>query len=100
MANANIQLQNQSIKIKTVPGSGLIQVLLPETDNCFYNPASGLFSTAPVSAGATSDLVAHHLPELRQKLNEFDAERRAYIARHNRFAAGLNGNSSLFEGAA
>jgi hypothetical protein len=100
MANANIQLQNQSIKIKTVPGSGLIQVFLPETDNCFYNPASGLFTTAPVSAGTTSDLVAHHLPELKKKLNEFDAERRAHIARYNRFSAGLNGSSSLFKGAA
>lgn len=89
MANANIQLQNQSIKIKTVPGSGLIQVFLPETDNCFYNPSSGLFSTAPVSAGATMDLVAHHLPELKQKLNEFDANRRAEIARYNQFSTAL-----------
>lgn len=89
MANATIQLQNQSINIQTVPGSGLIRVFLAETDNCFYNPASGLFSTAPVSDGATPDFVTHHLPELKQKLNEFDANRRAEIARHNQLSAGL-----------
>ena len=91
MGKATIQLKNQSIKIKikTVPGSGLIQVFLPETDNWFYSPASGLFSTAPVSDGTTSDLVAHHLPELKQKLNEFDANRRAEIARYNQFSAAL-----------
>jgi hypothetical protein len=100
MAYANIQLQNQSIKIKTVPGSGLIQVLLPKNDHCFYNPASGLFSTAPVSVGGPLEPDTDHLPELKEKLNEFDSERRAYIARYNRFSAGLNGNSSLFEGAA
>lgn len=100
MAYANIQLQKQSIKIKTVPGSGLIQVFLPKNDHCFYNPASGLFSTAPVSYGITLEPVTDHLPELKQKLNEFDAERRAYIARYNRFSAGLNGNSSFFKGAA
>lgn len=100
MAYANIQLQNQSIKIKTVPGSGLIQVFLPKNDNCFYNPSSGLFSTAPVSDGTPLDPFTDHLPELKDKLNEFDAERRAYIARYNRFSAGLNGNSSLFESAA
>jgi hypothetical protein len=89
MGNATIQLQDQTIKIKTVPGSGLIQVFLPETDNCFYNPASELFSTAPFSDGATQVLVAHQLPELKQKLNEFDANRRADIARHNKFSAAL-----------
>ena len=89
MANANIQLQNQSIKIKTVPGSGLIRVFLPETDNCFYNPASGLFSSAPVPDGATLEMITDRLSELKQKLNEFDAERRAYIARYNQFSAAL-----------
>lgn len=100
MANATIELQNQSINIQTVPGSGLIRVFLPEIDNCFYNPASGLFSTAPVTDGHPLELVTHHLPDLKQKLNEFDAERRAYIARYNRFSAGLNGSASLLEGAA
>ncbi len=100
MANATIELQNQSINIQTVPGSGLIRVFLPETDTCFYSPASRVFSTAPVSDRGTPDLVTHHLSELKQKLNEFDANRRAYIARYNRFSAGLNGNSALFEGAA
>ena len=89
MANATIQLQNQSINIQTVPGSGFIRVILPETDNCFYNPASGLFSTEPITAGAPLDLVTHYLPELTQKLNEFDAQRRAYIARYNQFSASL-----------
>lgn len=100
MANATIQLQNQSINIQTVPGSGFIRVLLLETDNCFYNPALGLFSTAPVTDGHPFELATQHLPELKQKLNEFDAERRAYIERYNRFSAGLNGNASLLEGAA
>ncbi|WP_090142830.1 hypothetical protein [Limnohabitans sp. DM1] len=89
MANATIQLQNQSINIQTVPGSGLIRVILPETDNCFYNPASGLFSAAPIADGTTPDLITHHLPELKQKLNEFDANRRAEIARYNQFSAAL-----------
>lgn len=93
MAKATIELQNQSINIQTVPGSGFIRVFLPETDNFFYNPASGLFSTAPVSDGATPALVTHHLPELKQKLNEFDAQRRAYVALYNRFSAGLNGHT-------
>ena len=81
MGKATIQLQDQTLQVQTVPGSGLIRVFLPETDNCFYNPASGLFSTAPASDGATPDLITHHLFELKQKLNEFDANRRAYIAR-------------------
>lgn len=89
MANATIELQNQSINIQTVPGSGLIRVFLSETGNCFYNPASGLFSTAPVTDGVPLDLITHHLPELKQKLNEFDAQRRAYIARYNQFSAAL-----------
>jgi hypothetical protein len=89
MANATIQLQNQSINIRTVPGSGLIRVFLPETDNCFYNPTSGLFSTEPVTDGAPLELVTHYLPELTQKLNEFDAQRRADIARYNQFSAAL-----------
>jgi hypothetical protein len=35
------------------------------------------------------ELITDHLPELKQKLNEFDAERRAYIARYNQFSAAL-----------
>ncbi len=90
MANANIQLQNQSVKIQTVPGSGLIRVFLPEIDNCFYNPASGLFSTTPIKHNKPLDLLTQHLPELKQRLNEFDAKRRAYIAQYNRFSAALH----------
>jgi hypothetical protein len=75
--------------VRLAPGSGLIRVFLSETDNCFYNPASGLFSTAPVNDGAPLDLITHHLPELKQKLNKFDAQRRAYIARYNQFSAAL-----------
>ena len=89
MANATIELQNQSIKIQTVPGSGLIRVFLPETDNCFYNPTSGLFSTAPIADGTTPYLVTHHLPELKQKLKEFDENMRAEITQYNRFSPAL-----------
>jgi hypothetical protein len=89
MGKATIKLQEQTIQIQTVPGSGFIKVFLPETDDCFYNPASELFSTAPFSDGATQVLVAHQLPALKQKLNEFDANRRADIARHNKFSAAL-----------
>ena len=89
MAYATIALQNQTIQIQTVPGSGLIQVFLPESAPCFYNPATGLFSTEPTSEGGTPDLVTQHLPELKQKLNEFDAARRAAIAEANRLSAGV-----------
>ncbi len=89
MAYATIALQNQTIQIQTVPGSGLIQVFLPESAPCFYNPASGLFSAAPSIEGGTPDLVSQHLPELKQKLNEFDAARRAAIAEANRLSAGV-----------
>lgn len=75
-----------------VPGSGMIKLLLPETDPCFYNPATGLFGTEPTSEGGTSDLVTQHLPELKQKLNEFDATRRAAIAAANRLSAGVSGH--------
>ena len=89
MAYATIALQNQTLQIQTVPGSGMIKVLLPETDPCFYNPATGLFSTEPTTGGGTPDLVSQHLPELKQKLNEFDAARRAAIAEANRLSAGV-----------
>ena len=89
MAYATIALQNQTLQIQTVPGSGMIKVLLPETDPCFFNPATGLFSTAPTAEGGTPDLVTTHLPELKQKLNEFDAARRAAIAEANRLSAGV-----------
>jgi hypothetical protein len=100
MAYANIQLQNQSIKIKTVPGSGFIKVFLPAIQYSFYNPATGLFSTTRPGEGFEPLLREPQLQELKQKLNAFDAERRAYIARYNRFSAGLNGDASLFKGAA
>ncbi|WP_194945281.1 hypothetical protein [Limnohabitans sp. DM1] len=47
MAYATIALQNQTLQIQTVPGSGMIKVLLPESAPCFYNPATGLFGTEP-----------------------------------------------------
>ncbi|OYU12817.1 MAG: hypothetical protein CFE38_04175 [Comamonadaceae bacterium PBBC1] len=89
MAYATIALQNQTLQIQTVPGSGMIKVLLPENAPCFYNPATGLFSTEPTSESGTPDLVSQHLPELKQKLNEFDAARRAAIAEANRLSAGV-----------
>lgn len=88
MAYATIALQNQTLQIQTVPGSGMIKVLLSESAPCFYNPATGLFSTEPTSEGGTPDLVTQHLPELKQKLNEFDVTRRAAIAAANRLSAG------------
>jgi hypothetical protein len=89
MAYATIALQNQTLQIQTVPGSGMIKVLLPESAPCFYNPATGLFNTEPTSEGGTPDLVTQHLPELKQKLNEFDAARRAAIAEAHRLSAGV-----------
>lgn len=88
MAYATIALQNQTLQIQTVPGSGVIKLLLPEGAPCFYNPATGLFDSEPTSEGGTPDLVTQHLPELKQKLNEFDAARRAAIAATNRLSAG------------
>lgn len=88
MAYATIALQNQTLQIQTVPGSGMIKVLLPESVPCFYNPATGLYSTKPTSEGGTPDLVTPHLPELKQKLNEYDAARRAAIAAANRLSSG------------
>jgi hypothetical protein len=89
MAYATIALHKQTLQIQTVPGSGMIKVLLPESAPCFYNPATGLFNTEPTSEGGTLDLVTQHLPELKQKLNEFDAARRAAIAEAHRLSAGV-----------
>lgn len=100
MGYANIQLQDQTIKIQTVPGSGFIKVFLPAIQYSFYNPATGLFSTTRPGEGFEPLLREPQLQELKEKLNAFDAERRAYIARYNRFSAGLNSDTSLFEGAA
>lgn len=88
MANATIQLQNQSINIQTVPGSGLIRVFLAETDNCFYNPASGLFSAAPNADKTTRVLVKNHPSKLKQKLNEFDTNRRESFEKAKRLSPG------------
>lgn len=90
MAYATIALQNQNLQIQTVPGSGMIKVLLPESAPCFYNPATGLFGTEPITGGGTPDLATQNLPELKQKLNEFDAARRAAIAEANRLSAGTS----------
>lgn len=89
MAHANIQLQNHTIQIQTVPGSGLIKVLLPDVQDCFYNPQTGLLSTSPADSDSTPDLIWNHLPELKAKLNEFDAYRRKEIARSNARTSGL-----------
>ena len=51
MGYANIQLQEQTIQIQTVPGSGLIKVFLPAIQYSFYNPATGLFSTTRSDEG-------------------------------------------------
>ena len=81
MAYANIQLQNQTIELQTVPGSGLIKVLLPDVQDCFYNPQTGLLSTSPADSDSTPELVKNHLPELKAALNAYDAQRRAEFAR-------------------
>lgn len=81
MAHANIQLQNRTILIQTVPGSGLIKVLLPDVQDCYYNPQTGLLSTSPADSDSTPDLLRNHLPELKAALNAYDAQRRAQFAR-------------------
>lgn len=88
MGYANIQLQDQTIKIQTVPGSGLIKVFLPATQYSFYNPATGLFSTSRPEEGFEPLLVETQLKELKQQLNAFDEHRRSEIARFNRFTSG------------
>lgn len=81
MAYANIQLHNHTIQIQTVPGSGLIKVLLPDVQDCFYNPQTGLLSTSPADSDSTPELLKNHLSELKAALNAYDAQRRADIAR-------------------
>ena len=86
MGNATIQLQEQTIKIQTVPGSGFIKVFLPAIQYSFYNPATGLFSTTRPGAGFEPLLRAPQLQELKQKLNAYDAARREAIANSIRHA--------------
>ena len=83
MAYASIELQNQTIKIQTVPGSGVIGVFLPNTEPCFYNPSTGRFNTTPIIDGEEAHLLTDQLEALKQKLNAFDADRKANIARLN-----------------
>ena len=83
MAHAKIEMQNLSIRLKTMPGSGVIQVLLSDTENCFYNPSTGRFATTPIINGVEAHLLTDHFEELKQKLNAFDADRKANIARLN-----------------
>jgi hypothetical protein len=89
MGKATIQLQDQTIKIQTVPGSGFIKVFLPAIQYSFYNPATGLFSTTRPGEGFEPLLRAPQLQELKQKLNAYDAARREAIAAANRLATGL-----------
>ena len=89
MGYANIQLQEQTIKIQTVPGSGVIKVFLPAIPYSFYNPATGLFSTTRPGEGFEPLLREPRLQELKQKLNAYDAARREAIAAANRLATGL-----------
>ena len=87
MGYANIQLQEKTIKIQTVPGSGLIKVFLPAIQYSFYNPATGFFSTTRPDEGFEPLLVEPQLQELKQKLNAFDATRRQAIASVNQRAS-------------
>jgi hypothetical protein len=80
MGRATIQLQEQTIQIQTVPGSGLIKVFLPAIQYSFYNPATGLFSTTRPGEGFEPLLREPQLQELKQKLNQYDERRRAAIA--------------------
>lgn len=89
MAYANIELQKQTIKIQTVPGSSVIRVFLPNTDLCFYNASTGRFNTTPMLDEADAQLAFDRLDELKEKLNDFNARRRAAIARHNQAMAVL-----------
>lgn len=88
MGKVNIQLQDQTIEIQTVPGAGFIKVFLPAIQYIFYNPATGLFSTTRPSEGFDPLLREPQLEELKQKLNEFDVARRAAIAAATRLSAG------------
>jgi hypothetical protein len=90
MAYASIELQNQTIKIQTVPGSGVIGVFLPNTETCYYDYRTGHFNSTPMLDGADAQLAFDRLEELKEKLNEFNARRRANIARHNQAMAMLS----------
>lgn len=88
MAYASIELQNQTIKIQTVPGSGVIGVFLTNTEPCYYDSSTGHFNSTPMLDGADAHLAFDRLEELKEKLNEFNARRRADIARLNQAANG------------
>jgi hypothetical protein len=90
MAYASIELQNQTIKIQTVPGSGVIGVFLPNTEPCYYDSGTGRFNTTPMLDGSDAPLAFDRLAELKEKLNEFNDRRRAAIARHNQAMAVLS----------
>lgn len=88
MAYASIELQNQTIKIQTVPGSGVIGVFLPNTEPCYYDSSTDRFNTTPMLDGSDAQLVFDRLEALKEKLNEFNARGRAAIARLNQVANG------------
>ncbi len=88
MGYANIQLQDQTIKIQTVPGSAFIKVFLPAIQYTFYNPATGLFSTTRPGEGFEPLLREPHLQELKQQLKAYDAARREAIAAARGLATG------------
>lgn len=90
MAYASIELQNQTIKIQTVPGSGVIGVFLPNTEPCYYDSSTGCFNSTPMLDGSDAHLAFNRLDELKEKLNEFNARRRADIARLNQAMAVLS----------
>ena len=81
MGYTNIQLQDQTIKIQTVPGSAFIKVFLPAIQYSYYNPATGLFSTTRPDEVFVPLMAEPQLQELKQKLNQYDEHRRAEIAR-------------------
>jgi len=80
MGKATIQLQDQTLQVQTVPGSSVIKVFLPAIQYSFYNPATGLFSTTRPGEEFEPLLREPQLQELKQKLNQYDAHRRAEIA--------------------
>jgi hypothetical protein len=83
MGYANIHLQDQTIKIQTVPGSGFIKVFLPAIQYSFYNPATGLFSTTRPDEVFVPLMAEPQLQELKQQLNAYDAARREAISAAN-----------------
>jgi hypothetical protein len=65
-------------------------VFLTNTEPCYYDSSTGRFNKTPMLDGADTHLAFDRLEELKEKLNEFNARRRADIARHNQAMAMLS----------